>query len=220
LANISVNETEKAIAVVESEKTAIIASVYFPQLIWVATGSLSGLSYDKIKVFKDRKVILFPDSNGFDKWSKIAKDVASLMKISVSDLLNRKLTEEELTEGYDIADYLLKLPISDFRDNNEPFSSHLTKIALPAKSFTTPNTPQPKTTMDWSDEVNALEVFFQKTIIHTTEIMINTSTKIVDVNKFIKSHIAVLKGNDGKNVFHPFLERLSSEKSSIKSSRG
>lgn len=203
-----INQNDKPIAIVESEKTAIITSVFFPQLNWLATGSKSNLSYEKLKVLKDRKVILFPDSDAFDKWSQIAKDIAPIMKVKVSDLLNRKLTEEEILEGYDIADYLIQYPISEFLDTNKTDDYYNTRMeALPQNSNTI-NIPQSKTTNDWSDEVNELESFFQNSILPTNEIRLNPSTKIIDVNKFIKSHIAVLRGNEGKNVFYPFLERL------------
>lgn len=57
----------KPIAIVESEKTAIIASVYLPQFIWLAVGSLTNLNAEKCSVLKGRTVTLFPDLNGFEK---------------------------------------------------------------------------------------------------------------------------------------------------------
>jgi hypothetical protein len=56
----------KPVAIVESEKTAVIASVYLPQFIWVAVGSLTNLNAEKCNVLKGRTVTLFPDLNGFD----------------------------------------------------------------------------------------------------------------------------------------------------------
>jgi len=57
----------KPVAIVESEKTAVIASVYLPQFIWLAVGSLTNLNAEKCSVLKGRTVTLFPDLNGFEK---------------------------------------------------------------------------------------------------------------------------------------------------------
>jgi hypothetical protein len=39
----------KPVAIVESEKTAVIASIYLPQFVWVAVGSLTNLNAEKCK---------------------------------------------------------------------------------------------------------------------------------------------------------------------------
>ncbi len=95
-------------AIVESEKTAIIASAFMPDFIWLATGSLNNLSADKCAVLKGRKVVLFPDLNAFDKWSAKAKELAHITSFLVSDLLERNASDAERRDGLDIADYLLK----------------------------------------------------------------------------------------------------------------
>lgn len=99
---------DKTVAIVESEKTAIIASAFMPDFIWLATGSLNNLSADKCRVLKGRKVILFPDLNAFDKWTAKAKEMAHPSSLLVSDLLERNASDEERKKGFDIADYLLK----------------------------------------------------------------------------------------------------------------
>jgi hypothetical protein len=45
------------IAIVESEKTAIIAQAIMPDFFWIATGSLSEFKATKLDILKDRKVI-------------------------------------------------------------------------------------------------------------------------------------------------------------------
>jgi hypothetical protein len=63
-------DATKMIAIVESEKTAIIASVYLPTFIWLACGGSEGLNFDKCKCLKGRKVVLlYPDVGMFDKWN-------------------------------------------------------------------------------------------------------------------------------------------------------
>ena len=105
----------KPVAIVESEKTAVIASVYFPQFIWVAVGSLTNLNDEKCSILKGRTVTLLPDLNGFDKWSSKVKELSHLAKFSVSDLLERKATEADRKKGLDIADFLLQFPVKEFQ---------------------------------------------------------------------------------------------------------
>jgi hypothetical protein len=105
-----INENQ-TIAVVESEKSAVIASVYFPQFVWVASGGKEGLGIDKLKVLKGKSVILFPDLNGFEKWNLKATEMRAFCKsVAVSDLLETVATDEERVSGLDLADYLLRLP--------------------------------------------------------------------------------------------------------------
>jgi hypothetical protein len=102
------------VAIVESEKTAIIASVYLPQFIWLAVGSKTNLTNERMKVLTGRKVVLFPDLNCFDLWQSKAIEFSKITSISVSDLLERKATTEERKAGLDLADYLLKEKIEKF----------------------------------------------------------------------------------------------------------
>jgi hypothetical protein len=103
----------KPVALVESEKTAIIASVYLPQFLWLATGGKEGMNEEKCVVLKNRKVVLFPDLKCYDKWNDIKK---MLVQVSISDFLENKATAEEKALGLDIADYLLRF---DYRAFNK-----------------------------------------------------------------------------------------------------
>ena len=100
----------KTIAVVESEKSAIIASVYFQNFVWVACGGKEGLSIEKLKVLKGKNVVLFSDLNGIEKWNLKAIEMRAFYKsVTVSDLLEQVATVDERASGLDIADYLLRL---------------------------------------------------------------------------------------------------------------
>ncbi len=98
----------KPVAIVESEKTAVIASGYLPEFVWLAVGSLSNLNVEKCNILNGRTVLLFPDLNGYDKWNGIAKELAKKMTIKVSDLLEKRASGTERLQGLDIADYLIK----------------------------------------------------------------------------------------------------------------
>jgi hypothetical protein len=104
----------KPVAIVESEKTAVIASAYKPEFIWLATGGKEGLKAEKCSVLAGRTVKLFPDLNCFDKWSAIAKKIFNPSLVEVDDLLERKATEAEKKQQFDIADYLVKFDLEAF----------------------------------------------------------------------------------------------------------
>ncbi|MCD8406505.1 toprim domain-containing protein [Tenacibaculum dicentrarchi] len=101
-------DKNKPIAICESEKTAIICSIYLPEFIWLACGSLNNLNEVKTKVLKGRNVVLFPDADCYDNWNnkipKLAKDVTFI----TSTLLRDKATDYEKEQGFDIADYLIR----------------------------------------------------------------------------------------------------------------
>ena len=115
----------KPIAIVESEKTAVIASVYLPQFIWLAFGGI-GFNIDKCSILKGRTITLFPDLSkpeikptAFEKWSNKAKELSHLASFQVSDLLERKATEAERKQGFDLADYLIRYDYKNFNTNEQ-----------------------------------------------------------------------------------------------------
>jgi len=97
------NETTKQIAIVESEKTALIMSIEFPQHTWMSTGSLHGFKYEYLEPLKNYKIIAFPDKGGYSKWEE--KTVALNEKgfnIEVSEFLEKA----EYEDGWDLVDVI------------------------------------------------------------------------------------------------------------------
>jgi hypothetical protein len=100
------------VAVVESEKTAIIADYLYPNFIWIATGGSNGASFSNPEVFNvlaNRKVIFFPDLGQFENWKN--KSISLIKNIPcsiwVSDILEKYASINDKEKGYDIADYIL-----------------------------------------------------------------------------------------------------------------
>ncbi|MFP3599425.1 DUF6965 family protein [Chryseobacterium sp. SIMBA_029] len=60
----------------------------------------------------------------------------------------------------------------------------------------------------WNKEISDLENFFTETEFPDTPIKLNSCSTIVDVPEFIKSHLSVVKANNGKRAFSPYLSRL------------
>ena len=107
------------IAIVEAEKTAIIASVYFPQFIWIATGGKYGCKWTTSQVsnvLKGRKVLLWPDIGAFLNWKAKVNILRGYgLQVSISDLLELEASQEERIAGLDIADYLVIFPVEQLK---------------------------------------------------------------------------------------------------------
>lgn len=95
----------KPIAIVESEKTAIICSVLYPTFIWLASGQIGGLNRIKCKAIQNRNVVLFPDFKGYDKWILQAQKLG-IANIKVSNLLEIKGIEYAVANSIDIKDMI------------------------------------------------------------------------------------------------------------------
>lgn len=205
----------KPIAIFESEKTAIIASLYLPQFICLAVGSLSNLSESKCKVLQGRTIILFPDLNGFAKWNNKAKELSHLANFTVSDLLERKASEAERMQGLDLADYLIRFDYKEFALHKpelakiEPppataqpsfFNENLTKLNIR-------NLKKPENE-SWEAEITEMENYFAGVVLPQQTIKLNPYSTITTVSLFLESHFTTIKANNGKRTFLPYLDRL------------
>lgn len=206
----------KPVAIVESEKTAVIASVYLPQFVWVAVGSLTNLNAEKCSILKGRTVTLFPDLNGFEKWSSKAKELSHLAIFTVSDLLERKATEAEKKQGFDLADYLIKFNYKEFSlpepEATEPPPAVQPLVEVkpfeqpePVYYFSKPEQPKPES---WEQDITELENYFAGIAVPTQPVKLNHYSTITNCSLFIESHFATVKANNGKRTFLPYLNRL------------
>ena len=98
------NDNIKQVAIVESEKTAIIMTIELPQYTWMATGSLGGFKDEYLKPLKSKEIIAFPDKGGYEKWKTTANNLNSKgFNIIVSQLLE----VDEFEMGWDLVDILI-----------------------------------------------------------------------------------------------------------------
>ena len=97
---------DKPVALVESEKTAVICAGLMPKYLWLATGGKSQLNPERLAVLAGRKVIAFPDVDAFEVWSE--KLAASGLDVTVSPLLQQEATPEDFANHIDIADWLIR----------------------------------------------------------------------------------------------------------------
>ncbi len=100
----------KEVVIVESEKTAIIASIYLPEYTWMACGGISMLNSNRLEPLKRFPIILYPDLKAFEKWQAKANEFCAMgFQVTVSDLLETIATRTERENGHDLADYLLTM---------------------------------------------------------------------------------------------------------------
>ncbi len=98
---------DRTVAVVESEKSAILGSMLFGEYVWVATGGKSQLDRSKMGALKGRDVIMFPDVDGYAEWVERSKRL-TFARVRVSDLLERTASEEERARKIDIGDWIVE----------------------------------------------------------------------------------------------------------------
>ncbi|QEL01113.1 hypothetical protein FKG96_09935 [Olivibacter sp. LS-1] len=97
-------DPRKPVAIVESEKTAVIASHFIPEYVWLACGSKTGLSASKLSALRNRNVTLFPDLGAYDEWKIKAREFS----FNVSDHIEKIATDDDRGKGLDLADFLLR----------------------------------------------------------------------------------------------------------------
>ena len=110
------------INIVESEKSALIAAIYFRDFgtgIWMASGGKTMLTREKLLpiIARHRNIVLYPDIDAIDEWTDIAKEL-EYDKVRVNSTFIKKLWREEDGPTADIADIIVRL-LSD-RRSNEP----------------------------------------------------------------------------------------------------
>jgi len=196
---------EKTVCIVESEKTAIICAGLLPQYLWLSVGGKDALKPDRLNPVLNRKIVLFPDLNGYELWKTKAAELKDF-DISVSDLLQRKAPQEHIEQGkgFDVADYLTEIQTTKQKEKQI-----LVSIVAETKhndwSVSTTKNAIPKS---WNKEIVELEKFFENIELPTQPMQLNNHSTITDIANYLESHFATVKANNGKPTFLPYLERL------------
>ncbi len=102
----------RAVILVESEKSAVIASHYMPDVVWLATGGKNiCLNVQTVEALRGRDVVLLPDLGATGAWrEKLPIFRPVCRSVSVSTVLEDMATDEQRSQGLDIADFLLATP--------------------------------------------------------------------------------------------------------------
>ena len=105
-------DLNKPIAIVESEKTAVVASIFIPSFIWMALGGKVVEKYrdipdtlkDKFKPLAGRRVLLVPDLGAIEDWQYLAAVISNNAK--VTDIISLLAKDNQLPDKSDLCDYL------------------------------------------------------------------------------------------------------------------
>lgn len=98
---------DKPVALVESEKTAVICSGLMPRFLWLATGGKQQINQEKFAVLGKRKLTAFPDVDGFAEWTRRLHEIPGL-NVTIADVLQKEATAQDFEDHIDIADWLLR----------------------------------------------------------------------------------------------------------------
>ena len=107
-------EEKATVAVVEAEKTAVILSEHYPDVLWMASGGLTMLNASKLYPLREHRLVLFPDTDEtgktFQQWKSVAEAAQEFFKfpIRVSPILEIHATPEQKAAKIDLVDYLFK----------------------------------------------------------------------------------------------------------------
>lgn len=93
---------DASVGVVESQKSAVILSIIYPEIVWVATAGMTNFNERLLFPIYDRNVVAYPDVNGVKVWTERAKDLP-FKNIRVSDWWRYAQDEKE-----DITDVVIR----------------------------------------------------------------------------------------------------------------
>ena len=205
----------KPVAIVESEKTAMLCAGYCPDFNWLASGNLNNLSAKRVQLLKGKKVRLYPDAGAYQIWKQKADQLKDIASFEVSNLIETKATPEQLKKGYDMADYLTELP---------KYTGAIKREQIPV---ITPKNERAKQITDevgndsFFDEIKGtvknefkswpideLENYFCNIKLPKEPIQIDASGKITDVKKYVEVNLRAAKLHNGERTYKPYFDRL------------
>ena len=109
-------ERTERVAIVESEKTAVIMSEKFTDFVWLSCGGMQMLKPELLAPLVQYRIIIFPDADpegeAYKQWTDIVNEAQRLYRfrypIRLSPLLEQKATKEQKERKIDIVDFLFE----------------------------------------------------------------------------------------------------------------
>ena len=95
---------DRTVALVESEKTAVICAGFIPEYVWLATGGKTSLG-NKLDVLSGRKVVAYPDVDAYDYWRERLVDYPNII---ISDYLQKVAGNDPSSCHIDLTDLILE----------------------------------------------------------------------------------------------------------------
>lgn len=132
-----------AVCVVESEKTALVASIVYPSRLWIAVGSKNNLNPERCTPYRGREIIIYPDRDnikdkprksgiGIEKgWETLARELAHA---GFSVRIDRTVERHHGEINDDIADIILRYRHGTQSPPEPPQNRDVAKCDTSAKS--------------------------------------------------------------------------------------
>ena len=114
---------DQTVAIVESEKSALIMSLIKPGYLWMACGSLNNFNENFLKPLQGRKIVAFPDvdinrekgttlSISYALWQKIARQLSNNgWHVIVDNTLEESVNTSQRMDKIDVADIAISSAI-------------------------------------------------------------------------------------------------------------
>ena len=102
-------DRNKPVAIVESEKTAIVCSIVYPKFVWLATGSKANLSPERFFPLRNFDCTIFPDRDGLTGNGNWKDKASQLSKSGYRIKLDTTLTKYPGETHDDLADIIIRL---------------------------------------------------------------------------------------------------------------
>lgn len=203
------------IAIVEAPKTAVIASIEFPEFTWLASFNMSAMNARKMEVFKKlgiEKIYLFPDCGGEIVWRRNVEYFTLNYPISFEFPYKWKkdLTPEQIADGGDLADAIInkKSP-----ENKEP-QKFMQEVAIETEEQ---NQQLLKRIEQKREEVSYLKWWEEKVMLcedflanltDDYEFYLPNAGKVNSVRQLFESHLIFVKKNKAVKAFQSYLDRM------------
>lgn len=151
----------RPVAIVESEKSAVIASIGLPRFTWLASGGKDMLRLNRIEFLRGRIVLLYPDIDGHAQWTELAERARfSGIDCRVFDLIATHSSDAERSAKIDIADWLIAC---QRHQTKSPTKSARTDLGIGSHTYrsganveSAPDLSEP----EWSAENQSINIHF------------------------------------------------------------
>lgn len=112
----SENPQTSSIAIVESEKTAVIMSEIVPDFVWMSCGGLQMFKPELLAPLVNHKIVIFPDTDetgdAYRQWRDVATEAQRLYTfrypLRISRILEDHATPDQKSRKIDLVDYLFE----------------------------------------------------------------------------------------------------------------
>lgn len=95
------------IGLVETEKSAIVASMFSPEFVWLSVGKGYNLNVEFCKILKGRKILVYPDADALISWSKKIKNISQSIPMKMGTLKQGNSKFHRKYNYKSIGDFLL-----------------------------------------------------------------------------------------------------------------